>query len=198
MQETLDCSSGEVAKAVARLSDRSRAESPSTFPMDMEAADHPGLYSWWADEGGLAMLSESLGGSLPSLIYVGQAGATSSRSKTQRMTTLYSRIKGNHLTGNISSSTFRQTLSAILRDPLNLGVTTSGRLDRESNQRVSAWMREHLQLVIFPWEARDNLIELEEAVLATLDPPLNLMGMTGNSVRTRLKALRKELNSAAL
>jgi hypothetical protein len=102
MQETLDGSSGEVAKAVARLSDRSRAESPSTFPMDKEAADHPGLYSWWADEGGLAILSESLGGSLPSLIYVGQAGATSARSKTQRMTTLYSRIKGNHLRGNIS------------------------------------------------------------------------------------------------
>ena len=196
MQEILDGSSGEVVKAAAHLSDRSRAESPATFPMDKEAASHAGLYSWWADEVGLAMLSESLGGSLPSLIYIGQTGATSSHSKKQRLSTLDSRIRGNHLRGNISSSTFRQTLSAILREPLDLRVTTSGRLESESNQRVSVWMREHLQLVIFPWDTRDSLIKLEEAVLATLDPPLNLMGMTGNSVRTRLKALRKDLTNA--
>ena len=188
----------EVARAVARLSDRSRAESPVTFPIDQDAAGQAGLYSWWVDEIGLAMLLQSLGRPLPPLIYIGQAGATSSRSRTVRLATLRSRIRGNHLSGNISSSTFRLTLSAILREPLELELTPSGRLNPESNQRVSTWMREHLSLVIFPWATRGTLVYLEESVLAAIDPPLNLMGMSEDPIRTKLKALRKELATALM
>jgi hypothetical protein len=165
-----------VARAVARLSNRSKAESPVTFPIDKDAAGQAGPNSRWADEMGLAMLSQSLHRPLPSLIYIGQAGATSSRSRTVRLATLRSRIRGNHLNGNISSSTFRLTLSAILREPLNLAVAPSGRLDRESNQRVSAWMREHLHLLIFPWEARDTLGVLEEAVLTAVPGSARALG----------------------
>jgi hypothetical protein len=182
-----------VEMLVRRLTDRSAAQPAGSFPVDPAEADHPGLYAWWADDDGLATLSTAFGTPLPPLIYAGQAGATSSKSGTERAATLRSRIGGNHLRGNVSSSTFRKTLTAVLRQPLDLAVNDRGRLERDANARVSEWMRTHLSIVIAPVDDRATLAAVETAVLHRLDPPLNLMGMPPTPVRKRLSQLRGEL-----
>lgn len=104
-----------------------------------------------------------------------------------------SRITGNHLRGNIGSSTFRKTLTAALFDPLDLQLERPGKLAAESNAAVSEWMRSHLRIATFACPDRSTLAALEHAVLNDLDPPLNLMGMSRTATRTGLKALRKRL-----
>jgi hypothetical protein len=86
--------SDRVADLVGRLSDRAQALSPADLiargPGGLRV---PGLYSWWADEGGAADLSRGLG--LPvaaGLIYAGQAGATKWPSGTRSAGTLWDRI----------------------------------------------------------------------------------------------------------
>ncbi len=180
---------------VVKLSDRSSAHPAMRFPMDAAEADRAGLYAWWADAVGLAVLSAVFDVGLPPLIYAGQAGATSTRSKTERAATLRSRIGGNHLNGNVTSSTFRKPLTAVLHQPLALQLHASGRLARDSNTAVSSWMREHLSVAIAPVDDRSRLAVIEAAVLGRLDPPLNLMGMRATPVRMRLRQLRSELRA---
>jgi hypothetical protein len=181
---------------VARLEDPSVAESLAGFPFHPEEANHPGLYAWWADEAGLAMLSAPFPVVLPSLIYAGQAGATTTVASTVRAATLRTRIGSNHIRGNIGSSTFRRTITAILREPLPLVVAPSGRLDSESNRKVSEWMGDHLRVGIAPVTDRATLADIERGVLERLDPPLNLMGMRPSDVRTKLRELRSDLTAA--
>lgn len=163
------------------------------FPAGQADVDQAGLYAWFADEDGLAMLSAVLGAPLPPLIYAGQAGATSSRSGTVRLATLRSRIGGNHLRGNIGSSTFRRTLTAVLFEPLELGLDRPGKLSRPSTTKVTQWMHDHLRLATYACPDRAALAALEDEVLARLDPPLNLMGMGPSPTRLRLRELRRQL-----
>lgn len=71
-----------------RLADPDNAEPASTFSLGAIAVDQAGLYPWWADDDGRRAPSEPFDVQLPSLIYGGQAGATSSRSRTERVATL--------------------------------------------------------------------------------------------------------------
>jgi len=182
-----------ISGLVSRLSDPAGARSVDNFPREHEGCDQPGLYSWWADSEALDALAVVFDTRLPKLIYAGQAGATSTRSHTERRATLASRIGSNHLRGNISSSTFRKTLSACLFEALELHLRRSGSLDRESNNVVSLWMREHLRLSVVPYPDRASLASSEHAVLERLDPPLNLMGMPPTPTRLRLSELRARL-----
>jgi hypothetical protein len=116
-------------------------------------------------------------------VAVGQVGKMSLRA----------RIGGNHLAGTICGSTFRRTLAAILREPLELQLGPPGRLERDSERRLSAWMRQHLEVAVYPFPDRDVLASLENEVLAVLDPPLNLEGMPASPIRARLRVLRAEL-----
>ena len=156
---------------VERLTDPANAESAATFPRDHAATESPGLYSWWADEEVLEMLQSLLCARMPALIYAGQAGATSTRSRRTRSATLRSRISANHLNGNVGSSTFRKSITAVLLEPLALRLSGPDRLDRTSNEAVTAWMRAHLRIVTAPYNDRDRLAEVEHAVLERIDPP---------------------------
>ena len=98
-----------------------------------------------------------------------------------------------HLDGDASNSTFRLTFSAILREPLNLRVAEPGLLDFDSNRTVTAWIKEHLTVAIAPYDDRNSLEPVEEAVLATLDPPLNLQGMAFTPHRQCLKEIRRRI-----
>ena len=182
----------EVRRLVAALSDSTRAQAPSKFPINRQAAASPGLYSWWADARARKQLGQVLNLSMPRLIYVGQTGATQRRRKIRSRSTLERRIRA-HLDGDASNSTFRLTLSAILREPLNLRVAEPGLLDSDSNRRVSVWIRDHLRVAIAPYDDRDSLEPVEEAVLTALDPPLNLEGMAFTPHRQRLKELRRRI-----
>ena len=189
----------EIRRITALLSDPARAEDPRTFPMDDAAARHAGLYSWWADSTAKELLQQIPGSvTPPHLIYVGQAGATSWPSGKRSAATLKSRIRSNHIGGNVSSSTFRWTISALLVDPLNLRVARPGELLSEDNRRVSAWIKEHLRIAIVPLDERDSLQEIERVVLKALDPTLNLDELSATPLRQRLTRLRHELKTQRL
>jgi hypothetical protein len=178
---------------VDRLTDPANSESAATFPVNRVATEYPGLYSWWADDETLSILSTLFGVRMPSLIYAGQAGATSTRSRKIPSTTLRSRICTNHLGGNVRASTFRKTMTAVLLEHLALQLVGPHRLDKASNDAVSKWVREHLRIVTGPHIDREQLANVEQAVLERIDPPLNLMGMPSTPIRATLIALRHRL-----
>lgn len=155
---------------------------------------HPGLYAWWADAPGAAMLAAGL--VLPvaaGRIYAGQTGATKWPSGATGRMTLASRIAGNHLNGRITGSTFRLTLAAILTDQLHLTTTAPGRIALASERALSDCMRLHLHVAVHPFHDPDPLANLEERVLAALDPPLNLTGRPATRLRARIIQLRRRL-----
>ena len=186
-----------IEELVAALTDSGQAQSPIGFPSDSRVAARPGLYSWWGDEPAREVIEEQLGKALPPLVYVGQAGATRWPSGTRSSATLGSRIRGNHINGNASSSTFRLTLSALLFRPLGLTVLKPGRLAPEDRKVVSAWMKDHLRVVIVSYGDRDSLEHVEDCVLDTLDPPLNLRGRPATGSRNLLKDLRRQITKPA-
>jgi hypothetical protein len=182
----------EIARWLIDPANRHRARD---FPAGQLDVDQPGLYAWFSDADTREMLADALGGVFGELIYAGQAGASAKRSGTERVATLRSRIGGNHLRGNIDSSTFRKTLTAVLFERLGLRLSGPGKLDRASTQLVSEWMQAHLSLATVACPDRATLAALEEDVLQVLDPPLNLMGMRPTPARTRLKKLRHALEA---
>ena len=171
--------------AVRELLDPANRGSASAFPRAGDPVHQPGLYAWFVDQVGAAQLSAALQLPVaPGLIYAGQAGAGASTA------TLRSRLRGNHLGGTITGSTFRLTLASALAGTLHL-VDAGGRaLEGDGEARLSAWMREHLSLAVTGESDRAAVMTLEEAALARLDPPLNLQGMHSTPLRTRISTLR--------
>ena len=193
----------DVQQLVALLSDPDRAEDPRGFPRDPDSTKHAGLYSWWADATAQKFFDQSrlhVGGSCVrqnrrqlALIYIGQTGATSRRAKKPSSATLADRVKNGHLGGNVKSSTFRETISAILVAPLGLTVVQPRRLARNDNERISKWIKDHLRVSVVPVGDRDSLGRIERVVLRELDPPFNLKDRPSNPLRQRVEALRKIL-----
>jgi hypothetical protein len=175
-----------VQELVDRLTDESALRSAHGFPWPDVDLRHPGLYAWYVDLPGAHELTAALGHRVaPGLVYAGQAGATSSKAGKVSAATLASRIGGNHLGGGVDSSTWRRTLAALLLGPR--ARTEEGRAE------LDAWMREHLRLVVVPLPDRGHVGHLENAVLARLDPPLNLMGRPRTALRAALSERRRAL-----
>ena len=181
----------DVQRIAALLSDPTRSEDPRTFPRNSIAAGKAGLYSWWADADAEELFLRAGRVPVGQLIYVGQAGATLWPSGKKSTATLKSRIRSNHIRGNPSSSTFRRTITGILREPLNLRLAEPGKLIPEDNRHVSRWIENYLRVAIVPWEDRDSLERVEQAVLDTIDPPFNLDGRPPTVLRRRLTDLRR-------
>jgi hypothetical protein len=120
----------------------------------------------------------------PGLIYAGLAGATRSRSGRKSTNTLWGRIRGMHLSGRHEFSTFRLSLGSIL-------ANAHGETEIYED-RLTAWMHEHLRLIAVPVEDADALNGLETAVLADLNPPLNLDKMPRSPAREKLTELRRQ------
>jgi hypothetical protein len=183
--------------AVHALESQARPIRAAEWPDELTDLDNPGLYSWWVDRRGAADLAQGLGHRVKEgLIYAGQTGATKWPSGTTGDATLRSRISRNHLRGNIRGSTLRRTLAAALRSPLALVSTGPGRIDSESERRLTAWIESHLEVAVYAFPNADALIDLEHCVLAKLDPPLNLNGMGPTPVRVELARLRRDLTRA--
>lgn len=86
-----------------------------------------------------------------SLLYIGISPVRMTSGQTIR-----SRVIGNHLNGNVGSSTFRFVLAALLMDALDLRPYLRGAkvaLEVTDNARLTAWQREYLQLT---WCARER------------------------------------------
>lgn len=175
-----------IDRLVVALRDQSAALAPADLrALAGSALAHPGLYSWWSDGVGAADLTRGFGHHVePGLIYAGQAGATRWPSGKPSVNTLRGRLVGMHLGGRANLSTFRLTLAAIL------SAQWDGYLDEG---RLTAWMEEHLAVIPVPVADADTLGVVEEAVLARLDPPLNLQHMSRTPLRRELSKLRKAL-----
>lgn len=182
---------GEIAAAAAALGNSETRVPARSWPSGPTDLDQTGLYAWWVDLPGAAMLSDGLGVEIAAgRVYAGQAGATAWPSGKRRDATLRSRIGGNHIRGSVRGSTFRLTLAAVLRGPLELQVAGPRKLGRGSEQRLTTWILTHLEVGVHPFPDADRLGELEQSVLSLLDPPMNLEGMPLTSLRTQLSALR--------
>ena len=175
-----------VVDLVERLGPGAGARTPSEVPVTgVTEFRSPGLYSWWVDHDGSRDLTAGLGQPVhPGLIYAGLAGATRPRSGPKSSNTLWGRIRGMHLGGRHDFSTFRLSLGSILAS-----ARTETEIDEE---RLTAWMHEHLRFVAIPVDDGDALDGLESAVLRELDPPLNLDEMPPSPIRGRLTELRRQ------
>lgn len=174
-----------VEPIVTTLLDETAAMTPSAFLGSRRSAvDAPGLYSWWVDATGAADLSSGLGITVrPGLIYAGLAGATRWPSGKRSTNTLWSRIAGMHLGGRHEFSTFRRTLGSVL-------ASARGEATIDENA-LTRWMNEHLAVRVAIVPDADALGRLEQDVLGVIDPPLNLKGMSGTPIRSRLTELRR-------
>jgi hypothetical protein len=184
----------DAEEVAALLRDPHRAVPAAEFPRDRDEATHAGMYAWWADNDGLATISDVLGALVAPLVYAGQAGATSARSGKRSTATLLSRVRGQHIRGNVYGSTVRRTFAAVLYEPLGLRTIGPKRLAEDGEARLRSWIEQHLSVGIVPIHDRDALTTLEHAVLGILDPPLNLNHVSMNEARTRLKVLRRRIS----
>ncbi|MFV2194745.1 DUF6884 domain-containing protein [Nocardiopsis sp. LOL_012] len=167
---------------VSVLAERLGTHANAITPADLLATGGaglrlPGLCSRWVDRDGASALTVGLEQSVePGLIYAGLAGATRSRSGRPSRNTLWKRIEGTHLGGRHEFSTFRLSLGSVL-------ARAHGTPEIDENH-LTAWMHRHLRVVTVPVNDTDTLERLETAVLAALDPPLNLSKM---AARTRAR-----------
>jgi len=185
----------ELAAALEHLAESPDRISAKDWPAHFAGIDGPGMYSWWVDERGGVDLTEGLGEPITQgRIYAGLTGATKWPSGKVGSATLRSRIGSNHLGGRIRSSTFRLTLAASLLNTLELQLDGPKRLSKDSEARLTAWMRGHLSVAVFVFPKADVLADLENEVLSVLDPPLNLAGLPRTSTRAKLTELRAALS----
>jgi len=177
----------EVRQAVTLLLSIEERHSASAWPKAFAARiDAPGIYTWWVDAEGANALSTGLGLAVqPGLIYGGEAGATDWSGPLPRRpsSTLRSRIRDNHLRGGVSASTFRWTLSAILRVSLPMKLVGPKKFERSSLHGLNDWMRTHLDLAVYSFADRDVLDDLETQVLNQLDPSLNIGKVPTSPIR---------------
>ncbi|SNQ46797.1 hypothetical protein FRACA_1560007 [Frankia canadensis] len=87
-----------------------------------------------------------------------------------------------HLGRRAEFSTFRRTLAAALSDELSLGG--------EDTEGLDFWISQHLRVIAVAVDDADELGRLEDAVLAALDPPLNIRGRPATALRARIRERR--------
>jgi hypothetical protein len=122
------------------------------------------------------------------LIYVGIAPARSSSSASLR-----SRVLRQHLGGNIGSSTFRQSLAALLSEEegwCTRRSATRALLTPEDNLALSAWQAKNLRLT---WVGCGAPWEIESEVIGLMQPPLNLAGNRSHPLHRLLTERRAAL-----
>ena len=191
-----ETASKSVEEIVRALQGRPASLDQSQLPREQGGLPRePGLYAWWATPG-------SIGGLPPNphpdpelgliLFYVGISpngpGSTA---------TIRSRVIGNHLSGNIGSSTFRFTLAALLLEELGLHpvrTATKVVLPMKDNHQLSRWQGEHLRLT---WCVTPHPWLLEDEVIAVMEPPLNLAANARHPYYSTVKQARAMLRRAA-
>jgi hypothetical protein len=115
-------------------------------------------------------------------------------------------LKAHFGTGRTGSSTIRRTFAALLRDPLGLRAIPRNpqRPERFANyglsaahdERLTTWMRNRLQIAVWPTPALVALSQIEVAVIGQLQPPLNLTH-TSTPLVAKVKAARAEMAAEA-
>jgi hypothetical protein len=133
-------------------------------------------------------LSEPLG-----LLYVGIAPRRAGSS-----TDLRRRLCGQHIGGNIASSTFRFGLASLLweRQGWRPRLSRSGRplLAAEDNRSLTDWQRAHLRV---GWAVVPEPWSVEAEVIGLMNPPMNREGNAGHPFYEAMGWARRRLRAAA-
>lgn len=103
-----------------------------------------------------------------------------------------------HYRGNAAGSTLRLTLGCILATQLGLQLRRVGSGQRltfaDGEQALSAWMASHARVC---WMTHPRPWELEQALVARLDLPLNLHGNAHHPFYPNLRAVRAAAKATA-
>lgn len=154
----------------------------------------PGFYAWWIAPGAIAGVPDVPHPSKPlGLLYVGIAPRSAASS-----TDLRRRLCGQHIGGNLGSSTFRFGLASLLWEPKGWTPRGSGSgrpvLDAADNRALSAWQRENLRvgwaIVPEPWR-------FEEEVIGRMSPPMNRERNARRPFYATMGEARRRLRAAA-
>ncbi|RBY76265.1 GIY-YIG nuclease family protein [Blastococcus sp. TF02-09] len=152
----------------------------------------PGLYAWWARPGALSGIT---GPAHPvgerELLYVGLA-----RSAPSSRATLHSRVVGNHIRGTTGQSTLRRTLASLLveQEGWRSRFTDRPLLVPEDEQRLTAWMEQHLAL---SWAVHEQPWTVEARVITELAPPLNQSANSAHPLYPHVREARRRWREAA-
>jgi hypothetical protein len=150
-----------------------------------------GLYAWWTVQGSIPGVprcphaSEDL-----DLFYVGIAPKDSFSQATLR-----SRVVDNHIKGNTGSSTFKKTLASLLFEAMGWRPRFTDRplLSVADNATLRNWQHQNLRLT---WAEHPEPWNVENVVIARLQPPLNLAGNSAHPFHGVLSSARKRFKSA--
>lgn len=164
-------------------------------PSQVQPPSSPGFYAWWCRRDRL----EDANPQIPleerppvpsgwSLLYV---GISPSRPNSRRNIAL--RLAKDHTRGRIGSSTFRQSVAALLMGHLALQPREgSDRSRLVSEQPLSRWIETSCGVTLAPaerpWESEADIIRL-------LNPPLNISKGT-HPFREEVRACRAMLRQA--
>ena len=153
----------------------------------------PGLYGIFLDSSAGVNLTSIANHPLDQPAYVGKAKKGLKR-----------RHLGEHFaTGKTGSSTVRRSFAALLRPDLDLHPIRRGntgkdqdfvsyKLDRVSDELLSAWMTSHLEIGWWAFTGQvDQLKRLEHSLIAHFQPPLNLQH-SSHPAAAPVKSLRAE------
>lgn len=145
-----------------------------------------GLFAWWASPAVLSALLGPPHRSIPDLrlLYIGIA------------TKLRSRLASNHL-GRTGSSTLRRTLAGLLLDDEHYRTRWTDRvvLIDDDETRLTQWMVTHLHV---SWREHPSPRDVEQSVIHTLRPPLNVDHASGPALDLVKAARRRYYDSAGL
>jgi hypothetical protein len=178
---------GQIAEALAVLPLPSVAEARSDCPTS------PGFYAWWCDVSflprGVPEVKHPETGDC--LLYVGIApnSATSSGNLSKRLR--------QHTKGAIGSSTFRRGLAALLWEGEGwqpIWASTRPGLESKDLAALSEWQAGHLKVrwceIAEPWT-------VEAAVIAAMQPPMNLDHNQHHEFHSTMSAARANFKGAA-
>jgi len=153
----------------------------------------PGFYAWWIEREGIKRVPHHAHPTRPGLglLYVGISPTRPGSSGLIR-----SRVIGQHVRGNTSSSTFRFVLASLLIDELALrprATTKKVVLGAADNARLRQWQFEHLHIT---WCVRERPWEVERGVIALLQPPLNSAANQEHPFYVHVSAARAAFRAA--
>jgi len=159
----------------------------------------PGAYAWYfRDLPPSVPLTGCIINADFHLLYVGiSPSAPPTNGKAASKQTLSHRIR-SHMQGNAKGSTLRLSLGCILADALGLELRRVGSGNRftfsAGEKHLSEWMDDNAKVV---WKVCEEPWKLEEKLISTLHPPLNLDQNIGNAFFPVLSGLRKAAKARA-
>ena len=118
------------------------------------------------------------------------------RSSASSKATLRSRVVGNHIRGRTGQSTLRRALASLLHEQEGWRSSFTDRplLVPDDEQRLNAWMQEHLAV---SWAVHEQPWTVEADVIAELTPPLNQSANSSHALYRHVREARRRWREVA-